>query len=68
MHESTWGVLGTGRTDAAGAFRMAYTRPGTYVLGVDPPATSPLGNLRRPGVVVTSGGETPVGTLTLPAR
>src|SRR5437773_10630590 len=32
-----WYILSTGKTDAAGHYRLAYLLPGTYIVGVDPP-------------------------------
>lgn len=61
---SAWGggpsnyyVIATGKTDAAGHYRLAYLLPGTYVVGVDVPD----GNyrmVRDSNVAVTQGFET----------
>ena len=76
--ENTWPVLATARTDANGAFRFAYvTRSpywaglqayanASYIVAVDPPAGSGLGRTLVPGLAVTAGVETPVGTVVLP--
>lgn len=65
---SAWGVLGTGRTDAAGGFRMAYVRPDTgYVLLVEAPATSAYGAAARL-VDVSLGTETQIGNIVVPLK
>jgi hypothetical protein len=56
---SNWFVLSTGKTDAAGQYRLAYLLPGTYIVGVDPPsAANNLGSELDSNVVVTRGAET----------
>ncbi len=35
---NNWFILSTGKTDAAGHYRLAYLLPGTYIVGVAPPA------------------------------
>jgi len=66
--EATWGVLGTARSDATGQFRLPYASPGSYVLAVDAPATSPYGGLRLASVSVSTGVETQTGTLIVPHK
>jgi len=56
---SNWFILSTGKTDAAGHYRLAYLLPGTYIVGVDPPASlSNLASSLDSNVVVTRGAET----------
>ena len=65
---SAWGVSGTGRTDTAGGFRMAYVRPDTgYVLLVEAPSGSTYGAAAVP-VTVMLGTETHVGNIVVPAK
>src|SRR6266571_6165301 len=56
---NNWFILSTGKTDAAGHYRLAYLLPGTYIVGVDPPASlSNLASSLDSNVVVTRGAET----------
>src|SRR6266511_2427441 len=56
---SNWYILSTGKTDAAGHYRLAYLLPGTYIVGVDPPASlSNLASSLDSNVGVTRGAET----------
>src|SRR5438093_6316775 len=56
---SNWFILSTGKTDAAGHYRLAYLLPGTYIVGVDPPASlSNLASSLDSNVVVIRGAET----------
>jgi len=61
---SAWGPTGgpdnrsTGVTDAAGHYRLAYLMPGTYVVRVDAPIGSALGDDLDSNVVVLRGVET----------
>lgn len=76
--ENTWGVYGTAKTDANGAFKFSYvTRSawmnsrgalagGTYIVAVDPPSSSGLGRVLAKDFVVTSGQDTPTGTIVVP--
>ena len=76
--ENTWSVLGTAKTDSSGAFRFSYVTRSSYWAGipafagksyivvVDPPTGAGLGRALLPGVVVSVGGTTSVGTLVLP--
>lgn len=75
--ENTWPGMATGKTDAAGTFRISYvTRSSwwastawvgaTYVVAVDPPAGAGLGRAVVPNLTVEVGGETPAGTIVLP--
>lgn len=56
--EDTWQIRSTGRSDAAGHYRLAYLLPGTYIVQVDPPASSGLASDLDSNVVVTVGIET----------
>ncbi len=65
---ATWGVFGTTRTDATGAFKMPYVHPDTdFVLLVEAPVSSVYGAVAGP-VAVTRGVETQVGTIALPHK
>lgn len=56
--QGTWQIFSTGTTDAAGQYRLAYLLPGTYIVGVDPPASSSLSSSLDSNVAVTRGLET----------
>ena len=77
MPENTWSTLATAKTDANGAYRFAYvtrssywtgtsTAGRSYIVAVDPPATATLARTLVPGVQVTAGAETTIGTTVLP--
>ncbi len=53
-----WYIFSTGVTDTAGHYRLAYLLPGTYIVGVDPPASTSLGSALDSNVVVIRGVET----------
>lgn len=53
-----WFILSTGKTDATGHYRLAYLLPGTYIVGVDPPAGSNYGSALDSNVAVNAGAET----------
>jgi len=53
-----WYILSTGKTDASGHYRLAYLLPGTYIVGVDPPAGSNFGAALDSNVAVNKGFET----------
>jgi hypothetical protein len=53
-----WYILSTGKTDAAGHYRLAYLLPGTYIVGVDPPSGSSYGAALDSNVAVNAGFET----------
>ena len=56
---SNWYVLTTGKTDAAGHYRLAYLLPGTYMVSVDPPfGNGALGSAVDSSVAVNQGFET----------
>jgi hypothetical protein len=56
--QDTWQILSTGTTDAAGHYRLAYLLPGTYIVGVDPPASSSFSSSLDSNVAVARGVET----------
>ncbi len=56
---SNWYINSTGTTDAAGHYKLAYLLPGTYIVGVDPPASSTLASDLDSNVVVARGADTP---------
>jgi hypothetical protein len=53
-----WYILSTGKTDAAGHYRLAYLLPGTYIVGVEPPSGSSFGSAVDSNVAVNRGAET----------
>ncbi len=53
-----WYILSTGKTDASGHYRLAYLLPGTYIVGVEPPAGSNFGAALDSNVAVNKGFET----------
>ncbi len=55
---NNWYVLSTGKTDAAGHYRLAYLLPGTYIVGVEPPSGSNFGSALDSNVAVNQGFET----------
>jgi len=56
--QGTWQIFSTGTTDAAGHYRLAYLLPGTYIVGVDPPASSTFSSSLDSNVAVARGVET----------
>lgn len=64
----TWGVFGTTRTDASGAFKMPYVHPDPdLVLLIEAPVSSVFGAVAQ-HVAVTRGAETRVGIIALPLK
>jgi uncharacterized protein DUF4382 len=61
-----WYIYSTGVTDAAGHYRLAYLLPGTYIVGVDRPASSNLGSSLDSNVAVNRNVET-IHNVTLSA-
>jgi hypothetical protein len=55
---NNWFILSTGKTDAAGHYRLAYLLPGTYIVGVEPPSGSSFGSPLDSNVAVNAGAET----------
>src|SRR5206468_3865342 len=55
---NNWYILSTGKTDAAGHYRLAYLLPGTYIVGVEPPSGSNFGSALDSNVAVNKGFET----------
>jgi uncharacterized protein DUF4382 len=55
---NNWYILSTGKTDAAGHYRLAYLLPGTYIVGVEPPSGSNFGSVLDSNVAVNKGFET----------
>lgn len=56
---NNWYINSTGTTDAAGHYKLAYLLPGTYIVGVDPSASSTLASNLDSNVVVARGADTP---------
>src|SRR6266704_2105307 len=57
---NNWYILSTGKTDAAGHYRLAYLLPGTYIVGVIPPtpSASNYASALDSNVAVNAGAET----------
>ncbi len=55
---NNWYILSTGKSDAAGHYRLAYLLPGTYIVGVEPPSGSNFGSALDSNVAVNKGFET----------
>ena len=55
---NNWFILSTGKTDAAGHYRLAYLLPGTYIVGVEPPSGSNFGSALDSNVAVNAGAAT----------
>ena len=56
---ANWFVLSTGKTDAAGHYRIAYLLPGSYMISVDPPfGTNSFASAVDSSVAVNQGFET----------
>ena len=53
-----WYIFSTGVTDEAGHYRLAYLLPGSYIVGVDAPASSNLAAALDSNVAVNKGFET----------
>jgi hypothetical protein len=72
--EGAWFVAGTGSSDAAGRFRLAFLAPSThwaaagwvYILEANAPSDTPLDAIRIKGVRVSVGKDTPVGEIVFP--
>lgn len=52
---NNWYITSTGVTDADGHYRLAYLLPGTYIVGVDAPASTGLRADLDSNVVVSQG-------------
>jgi hypothetical protein len=69
--ENTMSTLGTGKSDATGAFRLAYVTPSSrwaprvYMVAVDPPSGASLDRSLTRNVSVQVGQVTALGTVTL---
>jgi len=55
---NNWYILSTGKTNAAGHYRLAYLLPGTYIVGAEPPSGSNFGSALDSNVAVNKGFET----------
>ena len=58
--------LATGRTDAAGTFKISYLVPGTYRVRITAPRASGFAAAGKTGLVVQAKQETQVGTIAIP--
>jgi len=56
-------VVATGRTDAAGHYRIAFLRAGSYIVRFEQPIIPALAAVVEPIVVVTAGGTTTASTV-----
>ena len=65
---NNWFILSTGKTDAAGHYRLAYLLPGTYIVGVEPPSGSNFGSALDSNVAVNAGAETTHNVILSPFR
>lgn len=61
----TWWVAATGRSDAQGAYRVAFVSDGTYIIRIEQPQYPFLAPVTQSGVVVASGETTHV-SVSLP--
>lgn len=66
--EATWRLAATGKTDGAGAFRIAYLPAGRYILRADAPRESPYTAGVRAYVTVAVGETTSGASITLPTQ
>jgi hypothetical protein len=55
---ATWATVATGHTDAQGRYRIAYLRPGTYVVRFEEPIIPALRPATYGSVTVTQGATT----------
>lgn len=62
---ATWSAMATGHTDAQGHYRIAYLRPGTYIVRFEEPIIPALAPQTDTGVVVVTGDTTSVSTTLL---
>lgn len=60
-------VAATGRTDAAGQYRVAFLRSGTYIVRVEQPELPVLAPAEAAGLVVVAGQTTPHAVVLPPA-
>jgi len=61
----TWLDWASGHTDAQGHYRIAYLRPGSYIVEIDAPGRPNIGSRLSFDVPVTPGLETPL-SVSLP--
>jgi hypothetical protein len=60
-------VVGSGKTDATGAFKLAFLPPGTYALRASPPSTlSPYDPVLLSLIVIAAGTDASGNLLVLP--
>jgi Domain of unknown function (DUF4382) len=62
-----WYIISTGKSDATGHYRLAYLLPGTYIVGVDPPAGSTSYSSALDSSVAVSQGNATAHNVTLSA-
>ena len=58
LSAGTWFKIATGRTDAAGHYRVAFVLAGTYIVRVEPLGVPTAGCVDKRGIVIPSGGTT----------
>lgn len=56
----TWSDMASGHTDAQGQYRVAYLRPGSYIVEIDAPGRPNIGSRLHPDVSVAAGVHTPL--------
>ena len=63
-------VVGTGKTDASGAFKIAFLLPGTYELRATPPSTltATYNAVLKSPVTISTGAEASGNLLVLPHK
>lgn len=66
LESSSWPVVATGRTDAAGHFTIAFLLPGSYIVRADSPRDAPFTPAVYGGVVVSALQTTTLQTIALP--
>jgi hypothetical protein len=65
---NNWFIVSTGKTNAAGHYRLAYLLPGTYIVGVSAPSGSNFGSALDSNVAVNAGAQTTHNVTLSPFR
>src|SRR6059036_3092749 len=61
--DSAWYLEATGRSDPAGHYKVAFLRPGSYVVRIEEPFLPNLDPVVTPNVYVAAGDTTPLSVL-----
>jgi len=61
--DSAWYLEATGRSDPAGHYKVAFLRPGSYVVRIEEPFLPNLDPVVTPNVHVAAGDTTPLSVL-----